>query len=231
MSFMPAKLTASLDPYGPIHKGLLLAQTQMLVRLGACGGDDPDELAELLGDICTLLHVSEEHMANEERWLHAALAARSHGSTTRLTQGHDQARRSSEALEALIGRIETADLPAREPLIRQLYLRFSVFIAEDFAHMAEEEQVMAPVLRSLFTDEELATVQDRILSSLDPDEVVTFGRLMIPAATRADRIALLQAMRANAPPAAFEAILQLSARPTLSAGDFSHLCDGLGIAA
>ena len=78
---------------------------------------------------------------------------------------------------------------------------------------------------------ELADIRDRVLSGLAPDEVVTFGRIMIPAATRADRIALLLAMRANAPAETFEAIVQLSARPTLTANDFSHLCDGLGIAA
>jgi hypothetical protein len=230
MSFIQAQPRATHDFYGPIHKGLRLAQTQMLVRLGACGGDDEGELAELLGDLVTFCRICEHHLENEDRWVHSALEDRAPGSTFRLGESHAHHRQSFEALEALMARVETAQPCDRPRRLKQLYLRFSLFMADDLAHMAEEEELMLPVLQSLFTDEELAGIEDRILSGLSPDEIVGFGRLMIPAATRADRIALLTAMRANAPAEAFEAILELSARPTLSHADYAHLCHGLGIA-
>jgi hemerythrin-like domain-containing protein len=232
MSFIQAKPLATHDFYGPVHKGLRLAQTQMLVRLGACGGDDAQELNALLEDLTTLLHMAEHHLANEDRWVHSAMEARAPGSTLRLAQSHQHHRDGFEEMEALIGEAATADTEAqRAKLMRQLYLRFSLFVADDFAHMAEEEQLMLPVLQSLFTDEELAGIEDTILSALSPPEIISFGRLMIPAATRAGRIALLSAMRANAPAEAFAAIMELSARPTLSAGDYAHLEAGLGLAA
>lgn len=231
MSFIQAKPAATHDFYGPIHKGLRLAQTQLLVRLGACGGDDAGELTTLLGDLTVLLHMAEHHLANEDKWVHTALEARAPGSTQRLAQSHEHHRQAFGELESLIGQAEAAEPADRARLMRRLYLRFTLFVADDFAHMAEEEQLMLPVLQSLFTDEELAGIEDRILSALSPEEIVGFGRLMIPAATRADRIALLSAMRANAPAEAFAAIMDLSARPTLCHADYAHLCSGLGIAA
>jgi hypothetical protein len=53
--------------------------------------------------------------------------------------------------------------------------------------------------------------------------------MMLPAVTRAERIAMVGGIRAVAPPPAFDALLEHSARPTLSAADFRHLCDGLGV--
>jgi hemerythrin-like domain-containing protein len=229
MSFLRARPVATFDFYGPVHKGLRLAQSQMLTRLGACSGEDPEALADLLGDLVSLLHMAEHHLENEDRWVHTALEARAPGAALRLAQGHAQHRETFEALEALIGQAETAPAAARPSVLRQLYLRFSLHVAEDLTHMAEEEQLLLPILQSLFTDAELQGVEDRILSDLTAHEVIAFGRFMIPAATQGERIAMLSAMRATAPAEAFEAILTQAARPALSPADYAHLCRGLGV--
>jgi hypothetical protein len=229
MSFLRAKAVATHDFYGPVHKGLRLAETQMLVRLGACSGEDAHVLARLLSDLVGLLSLCEHHLENEDRWIHAALEARAPGAADRLAQGHEHHRGSFEDLEAMIGRIETAPAAARPGLMKQLYLRFSLFMAEDLVHMAEEEQLVLPVLQSLFTNAELQDIEDRIVSGLTPADMVAFGRFLIPAATRPDRIALLSAIRANAPAEAFAVILEHGARARLPAADFAHLCAGLGV--
>ena len=79
MSFIQPRPIATHDFYGPIHKGLRLAQTQLLVRLGACGGDDAVELTQLLGDLVSFCHVAEHHLENEDRWVHSALETRAPG--------------------------------------------------------------------------------------------------------------------------------------------------------
>lgn len=231
MSFVQAKPISTHNFYGPIHKGLRLRLSQLLVQLGACDGDDPEALAQLIADLRGQCHISEHHLSNEDSWIHPALEKRAPGSTVRLVRDHEHHRRTFEEIEELIGRVETADDARRDGWLRALYLRFSTFVAEDFAHMAEEEQLILPILQSLFTDEELISIEDKILSGLSPDQMVAFGRFMIPAATRRDRITLLSAIRATAPAEAFAAIIELSAKPTLSEADFSHLWDGLGLAA
>jgi hemerythrin-like domain-containing protein len=230
MSFLRARPVATHDLYGPAHKGLRLAHTQMLARLGACSGEDPKGLARLLSDLVGLLSLSEHHLENEDRWIHAALEARAPGAADRLAQGHEQHRATFEELEALIGQVETASPATRPRLLKDLYLRFTLFVAEDLVHMAEEEQLVLPVLQSLFSNAELQDIEDRIVGDLTPADMIAFGRFLIPAATRPERIALLTAIRASAPAAAFDAILEHAARTRLAAAEFAHLCEGLGIA-
>lgn len=231
MSFVQAKPVATHDFYARIHKGLRLAQSQMLSRLGACGGDDAEELKTLLSDLIGLMSIAEHHLENEDRWVHTALEARAPGSTIRLVQSHEHHQQTFEEIEALIGKVETARPEMRGQALRALYLRFSQYMADDLAHMAEEEQLMQPVLQSLFTDEELIEIERTIVSGLSPQEKIATGRFMIPAATRAERIAFLSEVRAGAPAPAFEAIMNLAARPTLSEADYAHLCEGLGLEA
>lgn len=230
MSFIQAKPPATHDFYAAIHKGLRMALSQLLVRLGAADPADTG-LPALLADLRTQCDLSAHHLANEDEVIHTALEARAPGSTRRLVQDHDHHRDAFGEIEDLIRLVERADMARKAQRLRALYLRFSLFVADDFAHMAEEEQFMLPILQSLFTDEELIHMEDCIVSALPPEEMVTFARLMIPAATRTDRLAMLGAMRANAPAEAFAAIIDLAAQPTLSKADFAHLSEGLGLAA
>jgi len=229
VSFVQAKPIATHNFYGPVHKGLRLAQTRMLVRLGACGGDDAAETAALMGDLRDLLHIADHHLENEDLHVHTALEARAPGAAARLAQSHEHHRTAFLELEALILAVEATPPAEAEPAMRRLYLRFSEFMAEDFAHMAEEEQIILPVLQSLFTDEELIEIEHRIVSAIPPEQMMGFGALMIPAATRAGRIELLTGIRAGAPPEAFAAIIEVAARPNLSEADFAHLSAGLGL--
>lgn len=229
MSFIQAKPIARHDLYAKIHKGLRLAQSQMLVRLGACGGDDAEEFATLLADLEDLLHIAQHHLEHEDRWVHSALEARAPGSTVRLANSHEHHQQSFDELGGLIARVEASTPEARGKALRALYLRFSEFMADDLAHMAEEELLMMPVLQSLFSDEDLIEIERSIVANLTPQEKISTGRLMIPAATRAERIAFLSEVRASAPADAFGAIMQMAALPTLSTADYAHLCQGLGL--
>ena len=126
MSFMQAKPVATHDLYAKIHTGLRLGQCQMLVRLGACGGDDPAELESLLNDLVGLLAIAEHHLVNEDKWVHTALEARAPGSTYRLVQGHEHHKQAFDELEALVGQVEAAAPDGRPRALRGLYLRFAL---------------------------------------------------------------------------------------------------------
>lgn len=230
MSLIQAKPRSAHDFYAPIHKGIRLGLCQMLTRLGAADAGDPG-LNLMLADLRAQLALSQQHLAHEDAVIHTALEARAPGAATRLEQAHAHHRASFEDLETLICRIERSEGAETNALLRALYLRFSLFAADDFAHMAEEEQLMLPILQSLFTDEELMALEDAIVSQIPPEEMVAVAGLMIPAATRTDRISMLSALRANAPAEAFGAILAVAVQPNISAEDFAHLSEGLGLAA
>ena len=229
MSFIQAKAPATHDFYRQVHKGLRLALSQLLLRIGACDADDADSLKTLLADLRFQMEVSEHHLANEDLYIHTALEERAPGAAARLDATHADHRETFATLEVMIRGLETCDAATRAARLRGLYLRFSTFVAEDFAHMAEEEQLILPVLQSLFTNEELMAIEAEIVAALEPRHLMTFGRAMIPAATRSERLVMVGNIRAHAPPQAFQALMELSARPSLNDSDFAHLCEGLGI--
>lgn len=231
MTYLSPRPLATHDFYGPIHKGLRFAMTQLLVRLGCADARDGAAVAQLMADVRGLLDLSAHHLENEDLHVHAALESRAPGASLRLIQAHDHHRLSFEEIEVLTRQVDRAAPDDRPEMLRRLYLRYSEFVADDLAHMAEEEQVILPVLQSLFSDAELQGIEDRIMSGLSAEDMIGFGRILIPAANREERIALLSAVRATAPAPAFEAILTLSAKPTLSDPDWRHLAAGLGVAA
>ncbi|WP_372781536.1 hemerythrin domain-containing protein [Phenylobacterium sp.] len=231
MSFVQAKPIATHNFYNQIHKGLRLRLSQLLAQSGSCSGDDPEALAGLLRDLRFQIHVSEHHLANEDAFIHTALEARAPGSTARLARDHEQHRQTFEALETAICAVEAAKPAARAAALKALYLRYSTFVADDFAHMAEEELLILPVLQSLFSDEELIGIEGRIMSALSPEMMMGFGGFIVRAGTRAERIRLLTAVRAKAPPQAFAGMMAGAVRPNLEPADYAHLCAGLGIAA
>ncbi len=230
MSFIKAKPQARHDFYAKVHKGLRLAESLLLVRLGACGGEDAGELADVLAECVTFLAMAEHHLENEDRWIHTALEERAPGAAGGLSVDHAHHRLAFDELEAAICAVQQADDDARPAALRALYLRYTRYVADDFEHMAEEEQLILPVLQSLFTDEELIAIEHSIVSSLSPEDAVAFARLMIPASNPAERLDWAGAVQAAVPPEAFEGIMSQAAQPSLSPAAYARLRAGLGLA-
>jgi hypothetical protein len=211
------------DLYGPIHKGIRLALSDLLVRLGNADFSDEAEAGELLGAVRRQLLLSAGHLHHEEVEIHGALESRAPGATLTLQADHDHHRRAFETLEAAIAAVEAAPAAARAAPARQLYLAFSQFAAADFAHMAEEELVVLPLLHRLFDDAELIAMEGRIVAAIPPEKMIDYLKLMIPGMNPAERATFLAFVRAGAPPEMFDAILGFAARPTLAPAAYEAL--------
>jgi len=219
------------DLYAPPHKGMRWALSHLLLRIGAHDFADTAATDELLGAVRLQLQLSAGHLAHEDREIHTALEARAPGSTAQLEREHAHHRASFAELEAILAEIEAAPEPQRALLGRKLYLAFSQFVAEDFAHMAEEELVVLPLLHGLFTDEELIAMEQRIVAAIPPEKMTAFLQRMIPAMNPQERFGFLEFARAGAPPEVFQAVIEQAVRPSLPANDWQVLAGQLGLAA
>lgn len=227
--FISAAERGRWDIYGPIHKGLRLAHGALLSRLGSADFDAAVP-HELLADLRAHLALAAQHLAHEDTVIHPALNARAPGAAVGLDADHARHHARLALLDSAIGAVEHADPSDRRALGRGLYLTFSTFVAEDLAHMCREETEIWPRLCALFSDEELAALEMTIVSSLSPSDNIAFMRMMLPAMNRAERSALLTAMKRGAPPEAYAEVIELAARPTLAFEDLTHLSE-LGLAA
>lgn len=227
LSGIELDMKARCDLYGTAHKGLRFALTQLLVRLGSADFADAEEAARMVLAVRAQLVLCASHLAQEEAHILEPLRRRAGAAGFVIDHPHERHRDCSAEIAELLSQLERAAPAARLALGRQLYLAFSLFVAEDLQHMHEEETVTLPLLQRLFTDAELMAMEQAIVSSIPGPEVITWMRVMLPAMSRPERGLMLARLRAAAPEPAFEAVLLHAARPTLTQAEWSDLMDRL----
>ena len=225
------KRPAAFDLYGPVHKGLRLALSGLLTRLGAQDWTDAQSTAALLDALRAQLEISAAHLRHEEEHIHRLLDARLPEGAVRPRHQHEAHDASFGDLALMIETIAAAPNAERPALGRHLYLRFSTFVAEDFEHMAEEEQAVQPMLQALLSDAEMQAIEAGILAAIPPARAQAFLRLMLPAMSRPERAAFIAGARANAPDDTVVAMLEGSAMASLPAADWQDLQQRLALAA
>lgn len=152
-----------------VHQGIRRALFEASTALGRALGDPASERAalELLDD--ALLFVTR-HGQNEDVLLLPLLTERAPELAERMRLAHDR-------IELALQSLQTQRL-RQDP---ELYLGLSSFIALYLEHMAEEELELAPAMREVITDEELAEGSRQSVARTDPLERTKMLALMLPA--------------------------------------------------
>jgi hypothetical protein len=226
----PSPRLPRVDLYGPVHKGIRWALTTLLTRLGAADFTDGAGTARLLDDLDGVLYLVSSHIAHEDRHIHPAIERRAPDASARLAEEHRQHTREIDDLRVLIADLASARPGAALAVGRRLYLAYSRFVANALVHMLEEETITEPLLEALYPVEELEAINDAILASIGPDELLAFTRVMVPANPRDVRVALLSGAKSAMPAAPFEILLE-SFRTQLDPEDFRDLSARLGVSA
>jgi len=195
-----------VDLYGAIHRGLRLGHTKLLSRLGTTSYTDRASVERVLDELEAFLDLAAQHLAAEERHYHPALEARRPHSADALNEQHAEHVRSFAELRALAAKLSVAPPETAPSVGRALYLRYASFVADDLAHMAEEELVTLPLLHELYTDTELAAIQVALVAGIPLAEKMEFFRLMLPASNHEQRVAQLAGLKASMPPPAFDTL-------------------------
>jgi hypothetical protein len=222
-------LNGRWDIYGCIHKGLRKAQLEMLMRIGRANFSDRDSVASIVADMRMIIMLGASHLKHENEHIHRALEMKLPNAADRLEDQHESHEHDFDDLEQVLQALESADATECKALGRRLYLGFSAFIAHDLEHMHEEETIANPLLQSLFTDAELEAIEMNIIATLTPEKAIAYMRLMIPASNPDERASLLGGMKASVPAEVFSTVIELAARPTLSAADFTELSRRIGL--
>ncbi len=211
------------DIYAFIHKGLRAFMAHTLVRSGRLDVHDAAEVAEVSEELRALLTICRHHLDNENTHVHTAIAARQPGACDSIAHEHVEHEAAIAGLEGMIDA-----LPGDAAALRRLYLRLSVFVAENFEHMQREETQMNAALWATHSDQEIMAIEQRIIASHQPQEMQLALRWMLPHLSPEERSAMLSGMRANAPAEAFAGVLGLI-RPLLGGRDWRKLSQALDL--
>lgn len=217
--------TARYDIYAFIHKGLRAFMAHTLVRVGRLDPLDAAEVAEVGAELRALLATCQGHLQHENDFVHAAMEARSPGSSSRIAHEHLEHEESIAMLGALLDRLATE--PAAAP---RLYRALAAFVAHNLEHMSVEESEHNAVLWATYSDEELMGIEQRIVASLSPEEGALTMRWILPHLSPAERAGMLAGVRAHAPAEAFDGMLCM-VRPLLGGREWLKLSQALALPA
>jgi hypothetical protein len=197
---LPAAL---IDLYSEPHRGLRFALSRLL-DLGAITDferfDERELLSKEVERICSLF---EHHMEHEEQFVHPALVSVNPAIEKILKEEHAEHRQQMKNLVSLSrSAIEQPDEG------RRLYLSIARFALENFAHMELEETTVQRTLEEHFDWGTLRQIHTDLVSSITPELMVEFLRVMLPAMSARGRKAFLEAPRAALPADAFGGLVR-----------------------
>jgi len=214
--------------FTPIHKAIRLAMSDVLARLG--GTDFADDAASraATAELRQVLLFCGSHLEHEERFVKPAAVERLPGGVVEAFEEHAEQALVVGELRALADAVDGAGPSTRTVTAHSLYLHFSRFVAQNLAHMADEEQVLAPLLERFFTPAEILEVHGRIQAAITPEERRISGPYMLRACSPGERRFLVAAMLKVAPKEAVMAALGSfrGAVPDATIDDLLAFCGG-----
>jgi hypothetical protein len=217
------------DMYSGIHKALRALMADSLVALGRMDSDDAADVAQCTERVLGLLAICAGHVQHENEFVHAAIEARAPGASAAIGHEHEEHVQHIARLGDLVAVLRAAAPADRAATATRLYRELALFVAENFHHMHVEETAHNAVLWARYTDAELVAVHDALVAAIAPAEMMAIARWLVPSVNPTERLHLLLDMRAKAPPAALQAILD-TVQPHLASTEWAKLARGLGIA-
>lgn len=214
------------DMYMAIHKAMRACMNETLATLGRMDADDADEVTVALAQLRELLHLCDQHVQKENKFVHMAMEMRRPGSSAEIAAEHVEHEHDIEQLRAAIARLESADNSQRGILALNLYRDVALFVAHNFEHMHCEEIEHNAVLWSVYSDAELIDIENMLKASISPQGMAIIARWMLTANDHAFRVAMLSGARAHAPAEVFEMLLGI-ARANLSERDWRKVAQAL----
>jgi hypothetical protein len=216
-----------VDLYGSIHKALRMMMCDTLVGLGRLDVDDEHAVLQGAQRVFDLLEICHAHLNHENRFVHPAMHARDAGSSDAAACEHAEHERHIVQLSRMAGALVKTEAGQRGPVLMGLYHALSLFVADNFRHMVDEETRHNPVLWAHYSDAELMALHDELVASIVQPEMLATLRWMVPACNPSERAQMLCGMQAQAPQPAFEAVLD-TVRPHLDAREWASLARALG---
>lgn len=197
-----------VQPYRFIHKALRVLMFRTLQQAATLDTTDTTDRAAMVGAVEELLKVCSEHLGHENSYFHAALRERAPRAVLAFDDDHQGHAQSIVALRAQLARVAEGGAAVRGEAYA-LYLALTRFVGENLEHMADEETRLTHALWQHFSDAEIDTIEQRLISSFSPDKSAYYARWMARGLDDVELAALAAGARAGMPPEAFAGVLEL----------------------
>jgi len=164
---------------------------RLIARTDFC---DLDALEEVLGAFLSLSEMLKGHAEYENNRLHSLLKQKNASSSIYEHIEEDHAEQDRQLLEiAAIIRVISQEAEREKKIERgyHLYLTYRKFVADNLAHLHEEETQILPELQRLYSDSELRQVEAETYREMAPEHMIHMIEILFPHMNTHDRQAFL----------------------------------------
>ena len=181
------------------------------LALGSADFRDQNRMRENLEQLRETITLLQEHAEHEETFIHTALEIRVPGITKPFKENHEGDERTFDRMQELGSQIEAVrDNDERVNLGTQLYDMFNTYIGDYLGHLDREEaELERGALWGRFTDEELADIDHKLMSSVPPERMALWVTAICNSWNASELTAILVGMKQGAPTEAFAGMLQM----------------------
>lgn len=199
-----------LRGYDIPHKALRNAISQVINRAGNTDYSNLEEttlLAEHAREVFGMLH---HHAEDENNVVLSELNERVPGAANDNMEDHVRIEANQARLESAIAYIHACVKDGKDMHEdgHKFYTELSAYYSDYLQHMAEEETEIQQLLWDNFTDEELIQHRIRIMARMQPGQLLTWMKYILPALNQRERIGLLTGFKASAPEAFYNQALE-----------------------
>ncbi|AKF10862.1 hemerythrin domain-containing protein [Sandaracinus amylolyticus] len=214
--------------YREVHKGVRAMLASLVERAGRTDFGDAGNITRLRNETTEIFALLESHAHHEDEHVGPLLRSYAPVTAAELDAAHVE---HHERMRLMVSTLVAAERggPRAADLGHEFVVALSRFAGELALHMADEEELAMPALWAALDDARIDAVHQALVRSIPPQTAFAFYRWMLPAVSAPERLYMLAAMRAGAPPQVFDAVVALAAR-VLSAEDFAALAPVLGVA-
>jgi len=210
------------DIYRIIHKGMRSFLTDTLLTLGRMDALSEADLHAGLSQLRALLDFCMGHLEHENTFVHPAMHARQPGCVDDMYEHHEQHVQMINELKGMADQLLASKGEQRELLGAMLYRKLAVFVADNLAHMHEEETINNAILWRYYTDAEIQEIERTLVASIPPQKNAEVMKWVLPALNHQERHAFLSGMRQSAPQPVFQNVLEI-ARQGLPQAEWNKL--------
>jgi hypothetical protein len=168
---------------------------------------DTESAAETLQQVESLVGLFEGHAHGEDHFYNEPLEAKDPGIGKMFEKEHEEDHRLSEVLLQLAAdwrKATTAD--KRKEAGDLLFYAFNEFVAFNLYHMNKEELELNEALWRNFTDEEIRTIEQTLVSQIPPDKMMKYAHWLMRGLSLNDLVYWLTPIQLNAPAPVFDAL-------------------------
>jgi hypothetical protein len=200
-----------LDLFTVIHNGLRAAGFRVAAVLAATDFTQHAERASAAGEVTRFIDLLREHAQHEDLHVLPVLLGIDPGLAHALAREHVELELRARDLQLKVSELERATTtlaPALDAPARAIRGALHRLLAGHLLHMDREETEANAALWGKLSDDELATLRQRILESIPLERTVAWVQLSLPTLPLAEQAGMRRALQQSLPADAWQLLVE-----------------------